>query len=387
MKLSQLITYINITYLILVFTLDLFFPHLNFVSLSNLLLPLVLIGGISLFKNHKNIVYITGIIFLVILYELIVNTFITPLKSSEISYILRPLKILVIIYAVAQLNKNEAMIISFLIRFSFIGVVLISACQLMNLDFFINAFTSQKAVSDYTTFSLIDSRIPGVFLNPNNLGFYMSVYALFFYFSNHTYKWHFFLLACLLFVFSQSRTVLIAAIIIAGIEFLRVVIFSKNRKINYWLVTGLVALVIAISFSLPNTRSLICGTAFQSSSFQKRIQIFKNVGEVNHDSFLLGKGHLNNIPNLIGGYIDSEYAYLFLEYGIIGLLLVVGAFTLILLNLWKKRSSYFYLYSFLLFMVIGFTNLSFSNYEILPYFIALGVFSIHETPKLEEKQQ
>jgi O-antigen ligase len=257
----------------------------------------------------------------------------------------------------------------------------------MNVDFFINAYTSQQIATDYTTFSLIDSRVTGVFLNPNNLGFYMLAYALYFYFSNHTYKWYFFLLACVLFVFSQSRTVLIAAVIIAGIEFLRVVIFSKTRKINYWLVGGIVTIGIAISLALPNTRSLIKGTAFQSSSFQKRIQIFQNVGAINKDSFLIGQGHLTNIPQLIGGYIDSEYAYLYLEYGVFGLLLVLGVFTLTLFTLWKRNQSYFYLYSLVLFVVIGFTNLSFSNYEIIPYFIVLGVLSIKTSSILEETKR
>lgn len=385
MQLNKAISYLNFIYIMLILIVDLFLPRINIISLSNLLLPIVLIAGIYVFKNNKNL-YLFGIfILLVCAYKLLMNFLVVPLTSSELSYVLRPLKIAAIIMAVAQLMRTMQRQLQVLINITFFGLVIITAFQLMNIDYFIDIYASQQSAADFVKYSLIDGRVTCVFLNPNNLGFIALLFILYYYRSYLSNKLSFIFLAFIVVLFSQSRTIILATISLAMIEFIRVAFYIKKQKINYWLISSIAISVVAICLTLPNTRSLILGTAFKSSSFQTRVEIVEKVKSVNAEYRLFGRGKLNNITELIGGSIDNEYAVIYLEYGFLGLLIVLGVFISLFALTWKLKPDVFFPHVLFLLLIVGFTNLSFSNYEILPSLIVLCTVVANKKPMPPKK--
>ncbi|MCO5260284.1 MAG: O-antigen ligase family protein [Crocinitomicaceae bacterium] len=374
-------TGVLLIYLALVIVVDLLLPKLGFISLSNLLFPIVLIVlGHTYFKD-KTFLLIGSLVILYCLFEVFVNFYNAPLTTNEISYVLRPLKLFAIGYSTYFLMQKYAPQIKNLLLFSFIGVAVIVALQLLGISSIIDWYVPQKEIADSLKFSLFDARVIGVFINPNNLGLFALLSFVFVYKNDMNYKKELLLLLFLLMLFSQSRTVIIAFIVIILLEFIR----FKKVKINYWYLLAFFALIIGIGLSLPNTRSLFTGDAFHSNSFLKRFFVIDNVLQVNKESFVLGKGHINDIISLVGGSIDNEYAYIYLEYGIIGLILTLLGFAGLFIGLYRKSANYITIYLFVILLIAGFTNLSFSNYEILPFMIVFCVLSLVSQRKEAEK--
>ena len=99
-----------------------------------------------------------------------------------------------------------------------------------------------------------------------------------------------------------------------------------------------------------------------------------------------------NIPEYLGYSIDNEYAFVYLEYGFVG---IVALASLILLLIFLSVSNRYRIGNLGLIMVMlicGLTNLSFTNLEIAPIFFILFAgtstfFAYSKNPENEIQQQ
>ena len=136
---------------------------------------------------------------------------------------------------------------------------------------------------------------------------------------------------------------------------------------------------------LTNLSSLFNGTAYKSNSISTRFEAINAVLDVNTLTPLFGKGKLSNIPDLIGRSIDNEYIYLYLEYGLIGLLVLL--ITVLFLSIIALKINKYNLGLLFIMIICGLTNLTFSNLEVSAIFILLFSASLLNKSKVEDQQQ
>lgn len=378
---------INITYIFVLLFVDLLLPPNGLLSISNILLPFVLIGQSIVFFRHKYFRIIGIIISVWCFYSLTNNYIHPPLTFQECTEIFRLVKILAISFSVLYVYKYYPNIVPRLLVVSFLLQVAIVAFQLLKIDWFIDVYVPRLEQVIILKHGLIDARVSGIFSNPNDLGFFNLLCALYFFFSNSRSRYFLLTLALLVVFMSQSRTVFIALLFIIGV--LSTYYYFKNKKIKFNPKPMLlvVALVFIFCLFLPNTRSLLDGSAFKSHSFLARFEIIGNTIEVNKTSVFFGQGYVADIPKIVGGAIDNEYAFVYLQSGLIGLLLLATTVILGLILVRKFPSRLFFYISFAVFFIVGFTNLSFSNFGIIPYFAIMSgliVGKYHTLPQVKQ---
>jgi hypothetical protein len=378
---------INITYIFVILFIDFLLPPNGFVSISNILLPIILLGQIFFFFQHKYFRIFGIIVSIWSIYKLIVNYIYPPLTFQELTEIFRLFKLLAIVFSVFYIHQYSHIVVSRLIVVSFIFQVVIVAFQLIGIDYFINAYVLRPELIDLHRYGLTDVRVSGVFLNPNDLGFFNLLVALYFYFSANQSRYFLLSLALLVVFMSQSRTIFITLLVV--ILILSISNYFKNKKIKFNPKPAILILSLIIVFSLllPNTQSLIDGSAFKSHSFLARFEIIGNTIELNKSSMLIGQGYVNDIPKIVGGAIDNEYALIYLQYGLIGLLLLFATLIFSLRLIKSFPNKLFFYTSLVVFLIVGFTNLSFSNFEVIPYFLIVAVLialTHHKQSKTKE---
>lgn len=368
---------VNVVYIFALLFLDLLLPPYGFISISNLLLPIVLLGQVIVFYNHKYFKIFGVITSVWCIYKLINNYVHPPLTFQELTEIFRLFKLFAIVFSVVYIQRYHQNIVRNFVEISFILQVLVVAFQLLGVDYFIDTYTIRPEQVVSLKYGLVDGRVSGVFLNPNDLGFFNILYALYFFFNKEINKIrsrYFLITLALSIVFiSQSRTVFIA--LLATILMVSVYHYLKNKKIKFNLkpVLLILSLVVLFSLLLPNTRSLIDGSAFKSHSFLSRFEIIGNTIDVNKSSILIGQGYVVNISEMVGGAIDNEYAFVYLQYGLIGLVLLFISIFVALRVVRTFPNKLFFYATLLVFFIVGFTNLSFSNFEVIPYFAIVMV--------------
>ena len=233
-------------------------------------------------------------------------------------------------------------------------------------------FASKAEISDLLTRSLIDGRLSGTFINPNNNGFVFALFGVYFLVSGERAKYILLSISGVLIVLSQSRTAFLAFLVVLVLVGLWLLSKHSRRRALYFLGGMCLFLMVAIQLNLKNLNSIFDGSAFRSNSITTRFEVIQKTIEVNEQNIWLGHGKINNIPDFLGYSIDNEYAYLYLEYGAIGIfffLLLIGF--LGILSMVQNKGHPVSIGLLLIMLVCGLTNLSFTNMEVGPVFALL----------------
>ena len=369
---NRVAKYTITSYLVLVAFSSLLFPPMNIISVDNWLLPFALLAiTYSYFKNR--IFWLNFfLVVLIIASSLISNYINNGLAFDEVLWSVRWLKLITIGWASYYLFTKNWKLTEGLILSVFIGITLINALQLMGVATIVEFYAPKAEISDLINRSLIDGRLSGTFMNPNNNGFVFALFGIYFLVSAVRAKYILVSISGVLIILSQSRTAFLAflfAVLVVSIF----VLYRDNRRRLLYFIGGLcVFLMIAIQLNLKNLNSIFDGSAFRSNSITTRIEVIQKTIEVNEQYMYLGHGKINDIPKFLGYSIDNEYAYLYLEYGVLGLFffLLLLVF-LIILSIAQNKGHPASIGLILVMVFCGLTNLSFTNVEVGPVFAIL----------------
>ena len=348
-------------------------PPLNLISFDNFLFPLAGIAVLQL-SFRKQLFWISAaVIGMITLSSLLSNYVNNGLTANELIWSVRWVKLLTLGWTVHYVIKENGAFFKLFIVAGFLGMVIINALQLMEVESIIDLYAVKQDATFSLTKNLLDGRMYGTVLNPNNNGLLLSLFAVYFLMSDLKWRHIYLIISSLLILMTQSRTAFIALIVVVGMLLL-FRLWKKNKKQLLIFILGAAVLLFAlVQLKFNNLSSLFDGTAFHSNSLNKRFEVIHNVIELNRESMLLGQGKLSNIPELVEGSIDNEYIYVYLQYGALGLLSLF-AILIFFIRLSLKRNINTGNLGFLVVMLIcGLTNLSFSNLEIGAMFTILFV--------------
>lgn len=238
-------------------------------------------------------------------------------------------------------------------------------------------------------------RALGILGNPNTNAI---LYIFFIILYAPTQQWKrkniiFFFVSLSLFLSCQSRTGLIALIIILLINLYFIKISLKKKFLllsiisciivsNLYFPTILQLLHIQIptqTHSMDYAASLLDTSALQSNSWTNRLQIWKDLLNMIAEKPIFG--HSPNKTFFYENHIHTENEYILISwrYGIIGLILYLSLYLKIILNTFKQVNSSIYAKNLLLitivFAITACTNCPFSQDKLAILFI---VFAAHK---------
>ena len=369
---DRVVTYIITLYVTIVVVSSLLFPPMNIISIDNWLLPFVLLA-ITFFYFKNRTFRISLLLVVLIMGSCIISNYINNgLAFDEVLWSVRWLKLFIIGWASYYLITKNRKYTESLILMVFIGLTFINALQLIGVDAIVELYASKAEISDLLTRSLIDGRLSGTFINPNNNGFVFALFGVYFLVSGERAKYILLSISGILIVLSQSRTAFLAFLVVLVLVGLWLLSKHSRRRALYFLGGMCLFLMVAIQLNLKNLNSIFDGSAFRSNSITTRFEVIQKTIEVNEQNIWLGHGKINNIPDFLGYSIDNEYAYLYLEYGAIGIfffLLLIGF--LGILSMVQNKGHPVSIGLLLIMLVCGLTNLSFTNMEVGPVFALL----------------
>lgn len=362
--------YIFALYLGLCLLLDVALPSRLNVSYLNYLFPIVLILLVSEYRHNtafKNSLLMVGGF---CVYQLIVNTIVQPLRFSEILWSFQFLKIFTLFWCAHFMMKNNKHLFRILIDTAFIILVLINVFQLIEITAVLEIYAPSTNYFYESTSSVLDARLYGSFLNPNNNALSLLLFLVYYIYNNRHLKWSLVVIAALLIFMTQSRTALLLMVLVFGIFAL----FSSNinrKKLAIFGVFGVAAIAAVLAvFKFDYILMLVDGRIFTSSSFLTRTEAISAVLDINSSDWIIGQGKVGDIPSFIGYSIDNQYFYTYLEYGVVGVIMLISLIAyLIKLSFRPLRLMTITLMLCLIFA--GFSNLSFSNGELISLYSAL----------------
>lgn len=384
--LNKYLKYSITLYVLIVIVNSILLPPLNSISPDNFIFPFALSSVIYFYHSNK-LFRISGLVAIGIMTSaLLSNYFAAGLTFGEILWSIRILKLFTIAWSTYYLMKEFSTRVHFVLILSFIGFSIINALQLLEVEMILKLYAPGREAIDAMLNSFFDNRIFGVFKNPNNNGLALALFAFYFLISEVKNKYIFFGISVVLMIMTQSRTAFLA-LTVASLLFLVFKVARKNLKSTLLIISsGVLFVAVLARLKLNNLSSLLDGTAFRSNSFTTRFDIADKVIDFNGNDVLFGQGKINNIPSLIGGSIDNEYLYVYLEYGLIGITMLLFA---ILLLSYLSLSSDQNKKSFgliLIMLICGMTNLTFSSLEVSGIFILLFVLSFSNTKGIQQQK-
>ena len=382
---NKLIQISLVCYVSLVLINSLLLPPINFVSIDNLLFPLAFIAVVYLYFKDLAFKWSIVIASLSLITALTSNYFSGGISTQEILWTLRIVKLITVGWSVYYLVNNHMRIFKSLLFFSFIGFIIINALQLLEWNFILDLYSSNQSNIDALNNSYLDGRIFGVSTNPNSNALILALFGFYFFMSNESNKYYLMLLTVALLLMTQSRTVFIAFAVSLFAAFVIKFINKGRKQLLLFLVITTISFLFIFNLKLTNLSSLFNGTAYKSNSISTRFEAINAVLDVNTLTPLFGKGKLSNIPDLIGRSIDNEYIYLYLEYGLIGLLVLL--ITVLFLSIIALKINKYNLGLLFIMIICGLTNLTFSNLEVSAIFILLFSASMLNKNKVEDQQQ
>ncbi len=350
----------------------------------NYLFPLALIVLTFQYRKEKAFRHSLIIVSIFCGVQLLINWIYPPIIFSEILWSLQYLKIFTIFWTAYYLWSEQKQIACYVLDIAFVSLVIINALQLMEFQWVLNAYAPSVNYKNEILFSVMDSRVFGSFLNPNNNALALLLFTVAYLFSNKKMKWSYVILGAVLIFLTQSRTVFLLMVLS-----MVVFVFQKYRmnlkRVLFIGAAGSLLLFIALYFfKFDYIQMLLDGRIFSSNSFIVRTEAASAVFEVNKEQVVLGQGKVPNIPDLIGYSIDNQFMYLYLEYGLLGILSFLSIITYILIAAIKKRSTSALLIVGVL-LLAGLSNLSFSNSELIAIytFILAGSFFLNDKLQVE----
>lgn len=377
---NRLIQILLICYVGLVLINSLLLPPIDFMSIDNLLFPFAFVAIVFQYRSNKAFQWSLLIVSISLLTGLISNYLSGGLTFNELFWLLRIVKTLTVGWAVYYLVNNHPSVFNTMLFTAFIGFSIINALQLLEWEFILELYASNQNSIDVLNNSYLDSRIFGVTTNPNSNGLILALFGFYYFMSNEKNKYYLIALASVLLLMTQSRTVFVAFALTIMIVVL-VQLVNRNRKYLLLFIAGSVlSLLLIVNLKLTNLSSLFNGKALSSNSVTTRFKMFDEVIHVNKNTSLFGKGKLSNIPELIGGSIDNEFIYLYIEYGVVGLMILL--ITVVFLSVLSIKLNPYNLGLLLIMLICGLTNLTFSNLEVSAIFILLFSASFLKNKKV-----
>lgn len=172
-------------------------------------------------------------------------------------------------------------------------------------------------------------RLVGTMLNPNNNAIVLSLFLLYFLSLNAKENWKYIVLCFLLVFLTQSRTGMIASVLLIVFHLLLANTLKRNILI---LGGGFAALIFGLFFiRSTNLISLFTGEAFRSNSWLSRVEHYSVFFESSISQQIMGRGIILDPVEQIGFHLDSEYLSILLQYGYIGLFLCAILMVMLLL--------------------------------------------------------
>ncbi|HIP31256.1 MAG TPA: hypothetical protein EYG86_00695 [Crocinitomicaceae bacterium] len=360
-------------YIGLVLINALILPPINFISIDNVIFPFAFIGTFFLFGKKQAFKWSFVIVILSVCSSLMSNYLADGVSIQELLWGIRILKTFTVGWSVFYLLSHHFELFNKLLFYCFIGFVSINALQLLEWNFILELYAPNQQMVDALNNSYLDGRIFGVTTNPNSNGLILALFGFYYFISNEKNKYILVAIAGLLVLMTQSRTAFIA-FAIAMMALLLFKFLKKGKKYVFiFLTTSAITLLLIVNLKLNNLSSLFDGSAFQSHSLLNRFDVISQVLKVNESSFVFGQGKVNNMRELVGGSIDNEYAFVFLEYGLVGILILLITITFLIILASKKNFNKQAIGLLLIMFVCGLTNLSFSSLEVSALFILLFV--------------
>lgn len=362
--------YIFALYLGLNLLLDIALPSRLNISYLNYLFPLVLVLLIIVYRQKPAFRHSMILIGGYCIYQLAVNTLIQPLGFAEILWSFQYLKILTLFWCGYYAWDNNKRIFTHLLDAMFVLLALINILQLMEINSVLEFYAPSANYLHESTSSVLDSRLYGSFLNPNNNALALLLFLIYYLFSKRDLKWSFVVISGLIIFMTQSRTALLLMLFVFGVY----LVFKSNINRKNLVLFGVLGLalfsgVLAV-FKFDYILMLIDGRIFTSSSFLSRTEAISTVIDINKNSWLIGQGKVSDIPSLIGYSVDNQYLFIYLEYGIGGIMLFITIISYVLWQTLKPKNT---MSTCLIMCLIfaGLSNLSFSNGELISIYTAL----------------
>ncbi|PCH93473.1 MAG: hypothetical protein COB85_06995 [Bacteroidetes bacterium] len=353
---------------------------LMFTRLENLLLPIVVVVLLA-----SNIIRFQFVFFLALssffLFDL-VTIFLNGEGIAEVSFAFRTLKILLILILATQIFHEYMAWFNMVIRGVFLLVamiIFIEALDLFGINENLFKFFTHHSLDDYRR--LDSNRIIGTMMNPNNNGVLLTCFCAYFmsafYYHRKRIDIVFIALSIVLLILAQSRTALIAVVVMA-IPF--VLSFQITKK-TILLILGSVILILFLMYKLELNymMALLTMNPLEINELRGRFPGWIYMLDAWSEHRILGVGPFADTFNTKAIVApDSEYLYVLSSRGIIGFLCYVTLLIYPIVLFWNKRREIEHgLLAVLIsvaFMIIGITNFSILNVRIgVIYAILIGI--------------
>ena len=291
----------------------------------------------------------------------------------EITHVARWMKLITLLFASVHILRNANIFFERAVEIAFLLVVLVNAGQLIGIDSLLQLYDTGNSSSESFSQAMLDGRVFGTMKNPNDNALMFALFGAYFLLSKLTWRYLYLGIVFIMVVLTQSRTMFVA-LSLGLTPWLLFQLYRWNKKAFIAaLGIGIAGIILLMNVRFTSLSSLFTGEAFQSNSFTTRLDIMNMVFEMNQSSWLLGKGIIPNMQAFLGAAIDSEFASVYLQYGAIGVALI--SLMIVALFYWSyKNTNRISISGFFIIMIIaGMTNLSFSNLYVAPmFFILLG---------------
>lgn len=314
---------------------------------------------------------------------------------SDLFYFLKlPILMLSLLGPLTSNFKSENILkfvdLTFLIL---VGINVIELINPFDIGEFVQNIYTPKEYTNFIYYHEVGTyRLAGTCMSPNDNAAIFGFYILYFFLFRGLKYWYYILLAVLILLLTQSRTVFLGLIIMGAIY-----TFLKNKKHIHKILTKkylilassvFLGIVCMLSFS-TNLKSLFTGDAFRSHSIMVRYDnLMTSLGESGADKYL-GIGMVDASVTKFGLYIDSEFIAILVQFGWIGISIWLILFLYAVLIFSKKViCENFVKLIFIFALIVDTTNYVFLHSQtgvIFAFFIAVTLlydanFSI-TTPK------
>lgn len=324
-KSGKIFFYIAVAYTIICTLQALVLPTFLETSIDNLLFPLAAINLFFSFMNFPKLrllYFAFGGFFIWSVIAQVIN--VGGLDLAQIPYQLYIIKWLVIITTIYQLKKENSKYINIGVPLLFIATATLNV--LMLVDWQEIGLTLQNLYSTKPYYNFVSYMQPGAFrlsgtqMNPNDNAAILAMFG-FYFLKNLKKNAVYIVLTIVLLLLTQSRTVLLLFVVIGGLIVIRPFLQMKLKNKVAILSIVIVAIVIAVSSS-SNIRSVFSGEAFSSHSLMVR---FNNANSAffENENLLFGNGVIVDPVKELGLHIDSEIVAVVLQYGFLGLILLM----------------------------------------------------------------
>jgi hypothetical protein len=386
-------------YLILCLVEGLFLPPQLDLIIDNYFFPFAFCHLFLSFESQRRLVILYLLFFLLFVWGLISENINNDFQNNfNVTQLLFFLKWPVIIGAfvgplsdkVGEKKINNFIDILFL---ALVGINIFLMLNPYDMGQLVQNIYAPKPYANFVYYNELGTyRLAGTLLSSNDNAALFGLFGIYYSFFRGREYFHFFILAVLLILVTQSRTIFISMMLIYSFKLLLLVFNNQIRKIlkaKYLIFVTLISfLSIYLISYLGNLKSILSGSAFTSNSILVRYHNFLNFFDSSLFTKWIGVGVIENSIDSIGFYIDSEILAILLQFGYIGFIIWLSIF-LYSIFLFKvdKNLSFFWKSIFALIFLSSFTNYSFLNNQIgvvIAFFLGVSLFrmniSTNKTP-------